>query len=400
MRRSLAEIPMTTAPETSVTILTRTVQARTTKLAGRFPAASILHAIGSRSEAVRLAPVVTALHGAGAHQRIARLLPSGRPDEEILDEAGMPRTELLVDARSGTDIQRAAYALAVAENALTSDPPTLLVLAGDAESSLAFGLAASKLGVPIARLGGGLRSGDFSENEEINRILGDRLADIVFADTTEARDALEVEGIDAARVILSGSTVADLLVRWEGTARRRATWQRLGLASGRYAVVTLHRAENVANHERMARITAAIASLSRRIPVVFPLHPWTRARMEPMGDVARLEAAGVRVTSPLSYMDFLSLALGAGAILTDSGGVQDEAAMLGVPCYTVRRVTERVATLTHGSNVLLGDDPAEIEAIELRASPLARAAIPLWDGRAAGRIATELRRWLETDGNV
>jgi UDP-N-acetylglucosamine 2-epimerase (non-hydrolysing) len=268
------------------------------------------------------------------------------------------------------------------------------VLAGDAESSLAFGLAASKLGVRIARLGGGLRSGDFSENEEINRLLGDRLTDVIFADTAEAADELKAEGIDADRVVHAGSTACDLAVRWESAARERAVWERYGLPEGEYALVTMHRSENVADDDRRAHITDAVAALARRMHVIFPVHPRTRALMEPAGDLNRLRRAGVSVIQPLPYLEFLSLELAAGAIVTDSGGVQDEASVLGVPCFTVRRGTERSATLTHGTNVLLGDDPFEIEAIGVGSGQRAPAPIALWDGRAATRIAKELARRL------
>jgi UDP-N-acetylglucosamine 2-epimerase (non-hydrolysing) len=161
-------------------------------------------------------------------------------------------------------------------------------------------------------------------------------------------------------------------------------------------LATLHRAENVCDERRIARICEGLAEMARLSPVVLPLHPLTRALMEP-GDVERLLASGVLVTEPLRYLDFLSLELGAGAILTDSGSVQDEASALGVRCYTLRRATERVISLTHGTNVLLGDDPSEIAEVRIDEIQTVPAAIPLWDGRSADRIAAALTRRINLD---
>jgi UDP-N-acetylglucosamine 2-epimerase (non-hydrolysing) len=272
-----------------------------------------------------------------------------------------------------------------------SERPRLVVIAGDGDATLACGLAASKLGIPIARLGGGLRCHDWSLSEEINRVLIDRLADLLLVDGREAADQLESEGISADRVQCVGSTVVDSVHRWRSHAQRRGTWRRLGLPHREYVLATLHRPENVEIDERLAHITEGLAALARRVPVVFPIHPRTAAVMVPMGDVERLRQAGVTVTDPLDYLDFLSLHHDAGAVLTDSGCVQEEASALGVRCYTLRRTTERGATLTHGTNVLLGDDPAEITAI--RCGPAENpAAIPYWDGHAGERVAAALTR--------
>jgi UDP-N-acetylglucosamine 2-epimerase (non-hydrolysing) len=278
---------------------------------------------------------------------------------------------------------------------LTSTTPELLVIAGDTAASLAFALAASKLGVPIVRVGGGLRCGDFSLGEELNRILADRLADIVFTDSPEATDALHGEGIAVDRVREVGSTTVDLLHRWAHQARRRAVWKDLGVEPYGFVLITLHRAENVGNDERVARFTEAVARLGERLPVVLPLHPATRAALTPMGDLGRLESAGVRVVDPLGYLDFLSLEQAAGAVVTDSAGVQEETSALGVRCHTLRRSTERVATLVRGTNVLLGDDPEELRSVRIGA-PVDRQLPPSrgWDGRAAERIANELGRRL------
>ncbi|WP_157592258.1 UDP-N-acetyl glucosamine 2-epimerase [Solirubrobacter soli] len=373
---------MTSISDNTVRIFTQRVE-DTDRPAG----GAILHAIGSRSEAVRLAPVIAALRAKGIRQTIARLVGPQGADVDVLDADGRPDTKALVDHPQGSEVQHTARALAAAERTLVESPPSMLVLGGDADGTLAFALAASKLGIRIARVGGGLRSGDFSQSEEINRVMGDRVADIIFTDSRLAADALESEGIGGDRVHVVGNPAIDLMRGWEAAARERAAYRRFGLRAGGYVLATLHRSENVRDDARMLAITGELVELARRTPVVMPLHPMTRALMEQLGDVSRLEAAGVHVTPPLGYLDFLSLEQSAGAILTDSAGVQDEASALGVRCYTLRRSTERIATLTYGTNILLGDEPGDIRFVETGPAAATPAAIPLWDGRSATRIA-------------
>jgi UDP-N-acetylglucosamine 2-epimerase (non-hydrolysing) len=350
----------------------------------------VLYAVGSRSDAARLATVLSGLKARGVPQAIALVTSAGGGPVDVFDEDHVPNTELLVGPNVESDVERTAHALAAAEKTLLEYRPRLVILAGDSNQTLAFALAASKLGIEIARVGAGLRSGDFSQSEEINRTLGDRLADVLFTDGYAALETLESEGIRPDRVYHVGNTAVDLLRRCEEPARRRASHATVGVRPGGYVLATLHRTENVMDERRIARIADALVALAQRTPVVFPLHPATRVLLEPLGMVERLRAAGAHVTHPLGYIDFLSLQQTAGAILTDSGGVQDEASALGVRCYTLRRATERVQTLTHGTNVLLGDDPSEIAHVRVQDRPETPAAIPMWDGRAGDRIAAEL----------
>jgi UDP-N-acetylglucosamine 2-epimerase (non-hydrolysing) len=350
----------------------------------------VLHAVSSRSDAVRLAMVVAALRTRGIPQALARLTGPRTRGVDVFDRNGLPRTEALVEAGPWTDLERTAQALAAAERTLLERAPATLVRGGDGDGALAFALAASKLEIPIVRLGGGLRCGDFSQPEEVNRVLADRLADVLFTDSRELGDELECEGIDRARVRHVGNTAIDLLRRFEPEARRAAAWRRFGLTPDSYVLATLHRPENTGDDLRVTRIVQALAELAKRRSIVMPLHPATRACLERSGGLAQLEGSGVRVTEPLGYLDFISLEQSAGAILTDAGLVQDEASALGVRCYTLRRATERIATLTHGTNILLGDDPAEIAEVRIDMSERVPSAIPLWDGRASERVAAEL----------
>ena len=387
---------MNIAWDNSVIHLSRQVDVTATS--GTSPIhGGVLHAIGSRSDAARLASVHTGLRARGVAQSVALVTSADGGPVAVFDADDVPNSVALVGSQLDQDVRSTAHALAVAEQMLQEQRPRLVLLGGDANGVLAFALAASKLGIEIARVGGGLRSGDFSQSEEINRLLGDRLADVLFTDGDQALDTLESEGIGRDRVHDVGNTAVDLVRRWERSARQAAAWQRFAVPAGGYVLATLHRTENIADELRITQIADALARLARRVPVVFPLHPVTRALLESMGIVKQLAAVGVRVTEPLGYLDFLSLEQSAGAILTDSGGVQDEASALGVRCYTLRRTTERLLTLTHGTNVLLGDDPWEIDGVRIDDAPIAPAAIPLWDGRAGDRAAAALSQRLSLE---
>ncbi len=225
--------------------------------------------------------------------------------------------------------------------------------------------------------------------EEINRVLTDRLSDILFTHSPEAIENLRAEGVVEGRIHHVGNTMIDSLRRSERLARQRRAWEAAGVERAKYALVTLHRPSNVDDHDRLMRIVDALVGLAERFPVVFPIHPRTRGRLGDEG-VARLEQAGARCIAPMGYLDFLSLQSGAGAVVTDSGGVQEETSALGVRCYTFRPGTERPITLTHGTNVLLGDDPAALEKVRLATWDPTPSAIPLWDGHAGERVADVL----------
>jgi UDP-N-acetylglucosamine 2-epimerase (non-hydrolysing) len=223
--------------------------------------------------------------------------------------------------------------------------------------------------------------------EEINRVLTDRLSDLLLTHSPEAGEHLLVEGIEADRIHFVGNTMIDSLRRLEPRARALAAWEARGLAARDYVLVTLHRPSNVDEPSRLEAIMDELAGLAERHPVLLPVHPRTRARLE-AHDPARW--SGVQLIEPVGYLEFLSLQLAAGAVLTDSGGIQEEASALGVPCYTLRRNTERPVTITHGTNVLLGDDPAAIARIRPAALERRPAIIEGWDGRAGQRVADVL----------
>jgi UDP-N-acetylglucosamine 2-epimerase (non-hydrolysing) len=353
----------------------------------------LLHVIGARPNFVKMAPVVAALEGMDAFRQ--RIVHTGqhydaKMSEDILADLDFPEPDHFLGVGSGPHGEQTAKVLAGFEQILFDERPQAVLVAGDVNSTLACALAASKLGIPVAHLEAGLRSGDWSMPEEVNRVLTDRLSDVLLTHSPEAIDNLRAEGIDTARVHYVGNTMIDSLRRCERQARERAAFAPLGVREHGYVLVTFHRPGNVDDPDRLAEISAQLVRLAYRAPVIFPVHPRTRARLEAAGHMQFLEAAGVRCIAPVGYLDFLSLQASAGAILTDSGGVQEEAAALGISCFTFRPNTERPVTLSHGTNVLLGEDPAEIRRVEVSPWGPVPCAIPMWDGRAAERVADVL----------
>jgi UDP-N-acetylglucosamine 2-epimerase (non-hydrolysing) len=265
---------------------------------------------------------------------------------------------------------------------LDLERPDLAFLPGDVNSTMAAALAAAKLGIPVAHIESGLRSFDRTMPEELNRIVTDALADHLFVHSPEAIDHLHREGIEDHRIHFVGNTMIDTLVAMEERFRSVALAPRLGVPVGGYLLVTLHRPALV-DGPMLADVLRELGQVARELPVVFPVHPRTRKMMEGL-DLA----PGITLIDPVGYLDFLSLESDAAAVLTDSGGVQEETTFLGVPCFTLRDNTERPVTIGHGTNTLLGLDPARIpDVLTALSAPRSPAAPPpLWDGHAAERV--------------
>jgi UDP-N-acetylglucosamine 2-epimerase (non-hydrolysing) len=266
---------------------------------------------------------------------------------------------------------------------LEAEAPDLVIVPGDVNSTLAAALVAVKLGIPLAHVESGLRSFDRTMPEEVNRIVTDQFSDLLFLHSEEAAENLRHEGIPDDRMHFVGNTMIDALVATEERFRNRDAAGRFGLAAGGYLLVTLHR-PNLVDGPLLDDVVRQLEAVAGELPVVFPVHPRTRQSLRRSDLGPR-----VKLADPVGYLDFLSLEADAAAVLTDSGGVQEETTFLGVPCFTLRAATERPVTITHGTNTLLGLDPARIAALP----QLLRAAVPppappaLWDGRASERIA-------------
>ena len=356
-------------------------------------APTIAFVVGARPNFVKMAPVLAAVR----RRAVARQLVvhtgqhyDAKLSDEVLADLDFPAADVSLGVGSGSHGDQTGRVLVAFEEVLFEHQPDLVVVAGDVNSTLACALAASKLGIAVAHVEAGLRSEDWSMPEEVNRVLTDRLSDVLLTHSPEAEKHLRAEGIDASRIHYVGNTMIDSLRRLEPQARVREAWRPLGVNPHEYVLVTLHRPSNVDDPAQLTSIVEGLVGMAEEAPVVFPIHPRTRARLDAGSGLARLEAAGVRCIEPAGYVDFLSLQGAAGAIVTDSGGVQEEASALGVPCFTFRANTERPVTLSHGTNVLIGDDPVVLSRIRPSPLPSTPSAIPLWDGHAGERAAEVL----------
>jgi UDP-N-acetylglucosamine 2-epimerase (non-hydrolysing) len=303
----------------------------------------------------------------------------------FLEELGVPAPDHMLEVGSGSHAEQTARVMERLEPVLAEEKPDLVMVPGDVNSTLAAVLTAAKMNIPVAHLESGLRSFDRTMPEEVNRIVADEFSEYLFLHSDEAIENLRAEGIADERMHFVGNTMIDTLVALEDRFRGAGAAAAHGVEPRDYVLVTLHRPALV-DGELLPETVRRLAALAEQIPVVFPVHPRTRRAMEAVDS----DHPGLRLCEPLGYVDFLSLLADAGAVLTDSGGVQEETTYLGVPCFTLRDNTERPVTIRAGTNTLLGLDPAAIAGIPAALS--ARSGErpeppPLWDGHAAERIA-------------
>jgi len=353
-------------------------------------ASPLLHVVATRPDAVTLAPVIDALERDGALRQL--ILHTGQHTDpamssEIFEDLGLPAPARRLETGAGSHAQQTARALEGAEAVLEQLQPAAVVVPGASNTALGVALAAAKLGLPVVRLGAGLREHDWRVPEEINRVLMDTMADTLLVPSQDAADNLLAEDIGRGRIHLTGSTVVDSVRRSERRAVERAVWQRFGVERGAYVLVTIHRPANVDDDERLARIVEALAALARRVPVVFPMHPRTKQRLVPMGDAHRLLEAGVLCGPPLRYLDFLSLQAGAGTVVTDSGTVQEEASARG---------SSAIARHAHHYESVLG--PQRAVAVPAYPAPTP-VTVERVSGRPSDRPAHSCRRRAVADGS-
>jgi len=339
---------------------------------------------------------MAALAAIGVEQR---LIHTGqhyddRMSDVFFTDLQMPTPDLNLGVGSGTQAGQTAALLVALEGAFQALQPALVVVYGDVNSTLAAALVAVKLGIPVAHVEAGLRSWDDTMPEEINRRLTDQLCELLFVTSPEGCDNLVATGVPADRIHFVGNPMIDTLLanldRFDPVAARTA----LDLPE-RYAVATVHRPANVDDPSQAARIATMLRAVADRVPVVVPLHPRGRPTLEANGLVADDR---LRIVEPLGYVDFVSLVRGATVVVTDSGGIQEETTILGVPCLTVRPNTERPVTITHGTNRLVTPEavPAALDEILAGDVPSPAEGPPLWDGQAGPRIAAIVADWLDT----
>ncbi|MBN1866417.1 UDP-N-acetylglucosamine 2-epimerase (non-hydrolyzing) [Candidatus Sumerlaeota bacterium] len=305
-------------------------------------------------------------------------------------ELDLPRPDIYLDVSGGSNTNQTARILERIEPVLLEAAPDLVVVVGDVNSTLAAGLAASQCGVPVAHVEAGLRSRDRTMPEEINRILVDRISDFLFVTERSGIENLKDEGIPDERVHFVGNVMIDTLMSHQDKAAGSDVLERLGLESRGYALVTLHRPANSDRQEALKDILLALREIGRELPVVLPIHPRTRNRIGEFGLLSLVEdEPGFRLVEPLGYIDFLAAMKEARVVLTDSGGIQEETTILGVPCLTMRNNTERPVTIECGTNTLVGTRGADIvrafRALDFSENRAPQRP-PLWDGQAAGRI--------------
>jgi len=365
----------------------------------------ILNAVGARPNFVKIAPLMAAYRRSGALEPLLIHTSQHRGDamsDSFFRDLGIPEPDVrlpVVETAPRSRSLQTANVMAAFERVVLEHRPDAVLVVGDVDSTLACALVAAKLCIPLAHVEAGLRSGDRAMPEEINRIVTDAVSDLLFCTEQAAVDNLAREGIDAGRVFLVGNVMVDTLLDRHERAGASRILETLGLTQRGYAVLTLHRPSNVDDQAVLAGILDAIEEIQAELPVVAPLHPRLRTALTRSGLDRRLASMDrFMPIDPLGYLDFLKLTSGAQAVLTDSGGLQEETTILRIPCLTLRENTERPVTITVGTNRLVGMDPARIVAAfrDVASAPRPGQAPPLWDGRSADRIvailAGKLRR--------
>ena len=354
----------------------------------------VAHVIGARPNFIKAAPVIAAIGRRSIPQRVIHTGQhyDERMSDVFFDELGLPVPDVNLGVGSGSHAEQTAAAMVGLEREFIADRPSLVMLYGDVNSTLAGSLAAAKLEIPSAHVEAGLRSFDRSMPEEINRLVSDLLADLLFTTSPEATDHLTAMGADPARIHFVGNPMIDTLLTHRARFDDPTERQRLGVAQIEYGVVTMHRPSNVDSDASARAIVEALLGVASMVPLVVPLHPRGRANLEAAGlrDTDR-----IRIVEPLGYVAFLSVVAGARLVLTDSGGIQEETTILDVPCLTIRPNTERPITISHGTNRLVAPTEVVAAAREILAGPVRPSGPrpPLWDGRAGERIAGIVETW-------
>ncbi len=379
----------------------------------RRPAAlAILCVVGARPNYMKMAPIIRALEMHGDTLRPV-LVHTGQHYDAAMNDGfftalGMPRPTVNLEVGSASHAVQTAEIMKRFEPVLDAHHPAAVLVVGDVNSTIACALVASKKGVPVVHVEAGLRSYDRTMPEEINRVLTDQIADLLYTTERSAEKNLAAEGIAAERIVFVGNVMIDtLLANRAAAVPARQTLRGLPIyetafksESGRhagYGLVTMHRPSNVDDRETFARLLGALDRVAERLPLVLVLHPRTQARVVEFGFAERFDARRVAMLPPQGYLEMLGLMADATMVLTDSGGLQEETTALGVPCLTLRENTERPITIAEGTNTLCGTDARRIvdAAFDILASGGKRGRAPeLWDGHAAERIANHLASWV------
>jgi UDP-N-acetylglucosamine 2-epimerase (non-hydrolysing) len=353
---------------------------------------------GARPNFMKIAPIIDAMKTAekrgGPLQY--RLIHTGQHYDRAMsgsffEELGIPDPDINLEVGSGTHAEQTAGIMVGYEKVFLKERSDLCLVVGDVTSTMACSIAARKLGVPVAHVEGGIRSGDWTMPEEINRVVTDSITNWFFTTSETANDHLRRSGVTDDRIFFVGNTMIDTLLKQLPRLRQPACWESLALQPGQYMVITLHRPANVDGEQQLLRLLRAIADGTRGLPVIFPVHPRTAKNLRDTGNTL----PSMHYVDPLSYLEFNYLVKHAKGVITDSGGITEETTVLGVPCLTLRDNTERPETITIGTNELIGTDPSKLPPAlgRLMAGQWKKGTIPpKWDGKAAERIVECLER--------
>lgn len=363
----------------------------------------ILSVVGARPNFIKIAPLIREMR---ARQGVEPLLVHTGQHYDVkmagrfFEDLGIPAPDVSLDVGSGSHAFQTAEVMKRIEPVMEQQRPDLVLVVGDVNSTLAAAVTAAKLQIPVAHVEAGLRSFDRSMPEEINRLVTDAVSTYLFVSEESGMKNLAAEGADMARAFFVGNVMIDSLEASRRMWERSSIQEQLGVTKGQYGVLTLHRPSNVDQPAVLRGLLEALAEIGREQPIVFPVHPRTRKRLEESAELktllhfseaGQIQGSGIWCLDPLGYLDFMALVAGAKIILTDSGGIQEETTALGIPCLTLRENTERPVTISHGTNRLVGTSPEKIveEAMRVLKGPLvAPSPPPLWDGHAAERIVS------------
>jgi UDP-N-acetylglucosamine 2-epimerase (non-hydrolysing) len=350
----------------------------------------VFHIVGARPNFMKVAPVMNALK---RRERVVQTLVhtgqhyDANMSDVFFQQLGIPAPDVNLAVGSGTHAGQTAEIMTRFEPVLLERQPDIVLVYGDVNSTVATALVCAKLGVRVGHVEAGLRSFDRTMPEEINRLITDQLADLLFTPSEDGDVNLQKEGIPAEKIFRVGNVMIDSLVKLLPAAQRQSRNGR----SGRYALVTLHRPANVDDSAILKRILQSLLEVSQDLAVIFPAHPRTRKRIADFG----LHAEQLQILDPLPYLEFLGMQSRATVVITDSGGIQEETTYLGVPCLTLRENTERPVTVSVGTNVLVGRDPEKLrsELSRVLAGKAKKGTVPpLWDGHTGERIADILAK--------
>jgi UDP-N-acetylglucosamine 2-epimerase (non-hydrolysing) len=370
--------------------------------------AKILCVVGARPNLMKIAPVIKALK-AGPQPFDVCLLHTGQHYDSVMNDQffaalGIPKPDINLDVGSASHAVQTAEIMRRFEPVLAQEKPSAVLVVGDVNSTIACALVSSKMGIKVIHVEAGLRSFDRGMPEEINRVLTDQISDILFTTERDAAENLQREGIARERVHFVGNVMIDTLksqlpraVPMLGTLRQSGIPAAFLKGKSEYGIVTLHRPSNVDDPAILRSLLRTVAQVSETLPIIFPVHPRTRGRIESNGLMELIAAANIALLPPQGYLEMLGLMKDARLALTDSGGIQEETTALGVPCITLRDNTERPITVTEGTNTITGTDPQKIlSAVKdvLQTGGKAGKSPELWDGKAAPRIAAVLHDWL------